>query len=546
MTLFLLALALCCPALAAQLQVQVEDDSLVPGQTVALEVQIIDGRVDGVPEFPVSSGLRARYRGQGQTRSIINMKTTRIVRYSYQLTALAEGDWTVGPFEFQVDGRPLTHPPLTIEVKPASQAEQEKVSVRAEISDAAPFVGELVIYHLVFRRQVEAHNIRWTPPETPGFIVEPSLELAQRDQSQIRNGVEEAVLDIHLPLRATGPGEQTVSPAVITADLPAPRDPRTGRRPVDVFGRYRLRSKSLPTQPLGATVRPLPEAGRPDDFSGLVGVFNLDVQASERVVAREETVTLTVTLSGTGVLAGFALPPVPDTALYRVYDDSPTVETTITGGRVVSRATFRRAVVPLSEGTLTVPGVQIPVFDPELEAYVVVESPPIELQVSPGGAVEDAAVQRFSTGRQDQRRDIEALGDDILPAPGGVSISDRTFAGTVPMLWLLPLLPVVGGVVLLGRSVMARRSVDAWAVLAATPIPSEPAERVATLSALFREGAALHLGCAPSEIDKSRLASMGEVVLVLYADLEAARFGGGESAGLVRRVQAFLAAKGSL
>jgi hypothetical protein len=546
MTLFLLALALCCPALAARLQVQVEDDTLVPGQTVALEVQIIDGRVDDVPEFPVDSGLRSRYRGQGQTRSIINMKTTRIVRYSYQLTALAEGKWKVGPFEFKVDGRLVSHPPLVIEVKPAAREEQEKVSVQADISDAAPFVGELVTYHLAFRRQVEAHNIRWTPPETPGFIVEPSLELGQRDQSQIRNGVEEAVLDIHLPLRATGVGEQTVSPAVITADLPAPRDPRTGRRPVDVFGRYRLRSKSLPTPPLTVQVRPLPSEGRRQDFSGLVGVFTLDVSASELVVAREETVTLTVTLSGTGVLAGFVLPPVPDTGLYRVYDDSPTVETAITGDRVLSRAIFRRAVVPLSEGSLTIPGIQIPVFDPELEAYVLVESPAIELQVSPGGAGGDASVQRFSNGQQDLRRDVEALGDDILPAPGAVTISDRTFSGVVPVLWMLPLLPLLGGLALMGRSFLASRQVDPWAVLSATPIPAEPVARVATLSSLFRQGAALRLGCAPSEVDKSRLTGLGEMVLELYADLEAARYGGGETAGLVTRLHAFLAAKGSI
>ena len=78
MSVFLLLLALCCPAMAARLQVQVEDDEVVLGQTVTLEVQIIDGRIDGVPEFPVEPGLQARYRGQGQTRSIINMKTTRI------------------------------------------------------------------------------------------------------------------------------------------------------------------------------------------------------------------------------------------------------------------------------------------------------------------------------------------------------------------------------------------------------------------------------------------------------------------------------------
>ena len=136
-----------------------ENDTLVLGQTVALEVQIIDGRIDGVPEFPVEPGLQARYRGQGQTRSIINMKTTRIVRYSYQLTAVSEGEWTLGPFALEVDGKPLTHPALTIEVQAASAEEQAQVSVEAALSDDAPFVGELVTYNVTFRRTYNRYRI---------------------------------------------------------------------------------------------------------------------------------------------------------------------------------------------------------------------------------------------------------------------------------------------------------------------------------------------------------------------------------------------------
>ncbi|HCH61886.1 MAG: hypothetical protein CL927_13850 [Deltaproteobacteria bacterium] len=546
MSVFLLILALCCPAMAARIQVQVEESSLVLGQTVTLEVQIIDGRVTGVPEFPVGAGLRARYRGQGQTRSIINMKTTQLVRYSYQLTALTEGDWKVGPFDLDVGGQRLTHPPLLIEVTAASKGEQEQVSVRAELSDEAPYVGELVTYHLAFRRQVDAHNIRWTPPETPGFIVEPSAELAQRDRSQINNGVETAVLDIHLPLRATGVGKQTISPAVITADLPAPPDPRTGRRPVDVFGRYRLRSKSLPTTPLAVEVRPLPSAGRPPNFSGLVGAFTLELAASDTTVVREETVTVTVTLQGTGVLAGFVLPAVADTDQYRVYDDSPTVETIVTEAGVVSKAVFRRAIVPLAEGTMTIPGIEIPVFDPAQGAYVTVASPPVGLRVLPGVASGDESVQRFSTGQDDRRRDVEALGDDILPAPGDITVADRTFAGALPVMALLPMLPLFGFAVLGVRAVAARRRSDPWAELASRAVPSAADQRMAMISSLFRDAAALRIGCTPSEIDKNRLEPLGEAVVALYLDLESARYGGGAAEGLVTRVQAFVANRGTI
>ena len=175
-----------------------------------------------------------------------------------------------------------------------------------------------------------------------------------------------------------------------------------------------------------------------------------------------------------------------------------------------------------------------------------VSSPPLGLQVSPGVAGGDDTIQRFSTGQGDRRRDVEALGDDILPAPGGVSVADRTFAGAVPVMASLLLLSILGALGLLVRSVVARRRVDPWAALAMQQIPSELAARVATLSGLFREAAALRLGCAPSEIDRNRLQALGEAVVGLYADLEAARYGGGDAAGLEARVRAFIAKRGAL
>jgi len=546
MSLFLLVLALCCPALAAKLQVQVEDDTLVVGENVALEVQVIDGRLDGVPEFPVGQGLRTRFRGQGTSRSIINMKTTSVVRYSYLLSALQPGEWTIGPFDYEVDGERLRHPAVTIEVKAEAQGEESPVRVTANLSNNTPFVGELVTYHVQFRRKVEAHNIRWTPPETPGFIAEPSAELAQRDRSQIENGVEEAVLDIMLPLRATAAGPQTVSPAVITADLPAKPDPRSGRRPVDVFGRYKLQSKSLPTPPISVDVRPLPTEGRPADFSGLVGSFELSIDATDTTVAREETVTLTVTLRGTGVLAGFALPPVPDTADYRVYDDTPVVETAATADGLLSKATFRRAVVPLAEGQLVLPPIGLTVFDPREEAYTTISTRPVVLEVTRGLAAGDDDVQRYATGSADQRRDVEALGDDILPAPGTAAISDRTFAGALPLIVGLPLLPLLVGIGVSVRSAVAGRQADPWAELEAHPMPAEPGERIAHLSWMFRQAASLRLGCAPAEVDRVRLHTLGPKVVALYTDLEAARFGGGATGGLIDRVRAFVKGRGSL
>tara|TARA_B100001093_G_scaffold59974_1_gene50621 strand:- start:253 stop:462 length:210 start_codon:yes stop_codon:yes gene_type:complete len=69
---------------------------------------------------------------------------------------------------------------------------------------------------------------------------------------------------------------------------------------------------------------------------------------------------------------------------------------------------------------------------------------------------------------------------------------------------------------------------------------------MAMISSLFRDAAALRIGCTPSEIDKNRLEPLGEAVVALYLDLESARYGGGAAEGLVTRVQAFVANRGTI
>ena len=94
------------------------------------------------------------------------------------------------------------------------------------------------------------------------------------------------------------------------------------------------------------------------------------------------------------------------------------------------------------------------------------------------------------------------------------------------------------------RGLHARRQVDPWTELARRSIPLDPKERLAALEALFREAAALKLGCPAAAVDRGRLEALGPAALSLYGDLETARYGAGAVAGLVERVMAWIASRG--
>ncbi len=532
--------ALLPAALAAQLQLTIADDTLTVGQTVDVQLQLVDGQHRGVPPLSGGRGVKLSFRGQGQSTVVRNFQSTRIVRYSYQLIAVEPGQWQVGPVELEVDGERLIAGPIVVTVDEAEAAADTPTSVEAVLSDTAPYEGEVVVHRLVFRHQDGVHNLRLTPSETPGFIPEPTAEAEQRERTDVENGVRTGVIEIFSPLRAVAAGDHSISPAVVSADVPEAPDPRTGRRRVDLFGRARTQTQRLATRPIPVAVRPLPRAGRPADFSGLVGDFEITARPSARTVSLGDTLTLEVVVEGTGTLAGLALPKLEDDVGVRVYDDAPELSTAVGPTGLRSRAVLRRALVPEAEGPLTLPPISLAVFDPGAGAYRRIETAPVSLQVLAGDAGGDLA--SFADGEAEAGAEVGALGDDILPAPGGVTVGDRSLAGVLPLAVGLPLVPALG---LAGLGLVAlrgRRGPDPWAALKArlAALPDAPAARLGALEAIFREAAGLRLGVGAPAVDAAALAPLGAGAVALFQALAAARYGGGASADLEARVRSFV------
>jgi hypothetical protein len=527
-------------AWAARLQLAVERNEVSLGDTVALQVQLVDGRSRGVPEVKVGEGLSARFRGQSQETVMVNFETTRILNFTYALSAVAVGSWEVGPVEVEVNGQLVRAEAITIKVVERAAGAGAAASVRAALSDPRPFVGEVLTYGLTFEHRGTAYNPRWTPPELPGFAQVSQTEPDQSDSTTRRDGVELTVAEVRLPMVALSPGARDIEPAVLTADMPAPPDRRTGRRAVDMFGRERTRPETFSTQKLHVEVRPLPEP-RPDDFSGLVGSFELEVSPLPASLPLGGTLTQEVRLRGRGSLSGFKLPSAATTDRFRVYDDAPTVVTGWRQGLMVSEALFRRALVPELEGTLVVPPTRLVVFDPEQEQYVTLTAPGGELLVTPGEA--GGAVQRFAAAPAAGGGVVEALGDDILPAPTQVVVSDQSLRGALPLALGAPALPLLG---LLGLGL--RRRLAGWTPRAAAAAPGLDAlpppgpARLLALEGLLRARCAARLGCAPPAVDRAAVAGLDAETLQLYVDLEAARYGGEHNPALEARLIAHLRA----
>ena len=539
-------LLLLSPALAAQLRMEVAQRELQVGQTVGVELNLVDGVTRQVPDIPAGQGLELSFQGQSQSMVMVNFKSTRTITYSYALTATAPGTWTVGPVALTVDGKDLVAPPVQVHVAPRSEAARAERDVHAELSDTDPYLGQVVVYRFRFQHKGEVLDARWTPPSYDGFVREQVADIAQQELSTALDGVPYTIEEIDVPLVAAGQGTRSIGPSMLTAKVPVERADRRrrGRDPfVDSpFRTYtEATTETITADPVPVSIRPLPTEGKPADYSGLVGHFTLSVTPSASAVKLGDSLTLDVSITGDGTLSGFRLPPPPSGSGYRAYDDEPTLEASIKDGQFLSRATFRRAVVPEAEGELHLPPLRVPVFDPQTGAYVVLESEPVSVTVTPGEA---GAGQVTSFAAAGPKKGVESLGEDILAPPGDATIADRTLAGTWPFAVVPPILPLVGWAGLALSQAIRRRSAAPSAQLRAAlqRLPTDPPARLAALEQLFRDAAGLRLGRPSAGLERATVAPLGPDADAIYADLDRARYGGADVADLEARIRTFVEA----
>ena len=135
-------------------------------------------------------------------------------------------------------------------------------------------------------------------------------------------------------------------------------------------------------------IRALPEEGRPEDFSGAVGRFRMQLEAAPLEVMPQDIVELKLTLSGTGFL-GDAIPSMPklDPELFKTYP--PTIKRDEDGARLV----ILQSVIPLSTNAVEVGPARLSFFDATIGAYTNALTAPIRFAFRERRKAEEPAVR---------------------------------------------------------------------------------------------------------------------------------------------------------
>ena len=148
-------------------------------------------------------------------------------------------------------------------------------------------------------------------PNNPDILTVGPLEDAA-DSRVARDGQSITVRRFIAKARGHRPIDHTFSPVVNCALVE--------RRNAGFFSHWQSFPKQKPLAPFPLRIQPLPETGRPENFSGAIGSFRLSGQLSQTTVRPGDIITLSLDLDGQGWLGdNTAMPAPPTSPLFKTY-----------------------------------------------------------------------------------------------------------------------------------------------------------------------------------------------------------------------------------
>lgn len=379
----------------AQVQFEAKVSKTTLGLNERLRVDFamnIDGDNFSEPSF---EGFRV-IAGPSQqvSQSWVNGRSSFEKIYSYYLLPNQKGTLVIKQASIEYNGQVYKTSPIKINVTSAieqpkdpndtSVSAADNIYLVADISKTSPYINEpiTVVYKLYFSYNIGITN--WRELNKPKYndFWSQNIDIKQlvAEEGMFKGEKYRYVILRKTVLYPQKSGKLTIEPLSLDIDVQLP----TNRR--NMFGQVILTegNKRVSAGAKAITVRALPEAGKPEDFSGAVGSFDFKVTPSKTNLKNGESLDLNVSVTGKGNMKLFNLPkPVVPNAL-EMYDAVHTdqVNTSLAGmsGKVADSYT----IVPQYKGNYPVKPLRFSYFDLGSGTYKTISSPEIMINVLDG------------------------------------------------------------------------------------------------------------------------------------------------------------------
>lgn len=326
--------------------------------------------------------------------------------YSYYLAPVKKGTFIIKQATIEINGQAYKSNPIKITVgnavaeerdpyNPYYQQQQQQqqvptyagkegVQLVAEISNPNPYLNEpiTVVYKIYVSNRSAVGG--WQVTDNPKYKNFWSQNIDVK-QLQIQQGKFKGEDYRYAVLRKTvlypqKSGKLEIEPLTLDVEVEVP----SGQ--IDFFGRplMKVGNKKVSAGAKVINVKTLPEAGKPEGFTGAVGIFDFKVSPSKTKLKNGESLDLNIVVSGKGNLKLFTLPkPIVPSSL-EMYDPvhKENVTTPLTGmsGDISDLYT----IIPQFKGNYPIQPIRFSYFDLGSKTYKTITSKEINIEVLDG------------------------------------------------------------------------------------------------------------------------------------------------------------------
>ena len=426
----LLLVAFPAESVAQELRAEaaVEKPQVFVGESFVFQVQV---KGSESPEKPSLAGLDdfdiqelGGQQNSSQSVTIVNGRMNRVSSkayvYSYRLMPKRAGALTIPAITVKAEGKELRTRPVTIRVQTPSETEDFKLRVR--LSESKAYVGQPVTMTVTWYVGTDVGEFAFNVPvlDDDRFDVaslDPAVDPNRpNDFIRIALGDEQAIgvrgqgdLDgrtfttlrfqkVLIPKRA---GRIGFPQATVSCQA---RSRRRGRAMLDdIFGdpfgmgrRSPPQTVVVPSNGVALQVNELPAADRPANFSGLVGRYSIEAEATPTEMNVGDPITLTLRVAGPRYLAKTELPSLEQqTALVRDFR----IPQDRAAGTVKGRSkVFTQTIRATHNAVTQIPPIELAYFNPDTEAYETVTTEPIPVIVKGTKIITARDAEGFSSG----------------------------------------------------------------------------------------------------------------------------------------------------
>jgi hypothetical protein len=413
-------------ARAVSVEAQLDPEEVSLDQSARLTV-VVKGSTEAALEPPQLEGCDIQLTGQESNYTSINGYISTQSVLHYNIVPTRTGEINIAPLYALVDGKKYLVPALKLKVKPAgggqtsagSAAQQpatggtentERVSRGSgvELKMIAPegpyYLGQLVPVQIkLLVPEGYPIQLRSLPILQGNGFTMGKISSAPAQKTEIIEGVPYQTVNWSTSITPVKTGEFDLATQLGVTVLERVKRSMRGGIFDDPFFNIHIPmtqqvNRTLASAPISCTVDPLPEEGRPDDFSGAIGDFTVSATVSAKQASVGEPVMLKLEVEGRGNFDRVNLRQPDGGDNWKVYPSKNRVEL-IDDTQFMGKKVFEQIMVPQRSGSLRFPSMRFSYFDPDTKRYITREfSLPALTVTGVGSGASTAAPQPQPSG----------------------------------------------------------------------------------------------------------------------------------------------------